>query len=138
MATCSCIYVHVTSCLLNACHICSCTRLSSGQGTPEFVRRQRFLALCGWDTLAVRPNPPARPGSSLPQSHDAASRSGGRGGDGALDATSIALGCDMCGARAGMWDFVPRMVPSARPGTCLVTAGVALAPCCYPISCRHE
>ena len=108
--------------MMSACHTCSCTWLPSGEGTPEFVRRRRFLALCGWDTLAIRPNAPARSGNSPPASH------GATRGDGTLDATSVALGCDMCGARAGMWDFVPRMVPPARPGTCLATAGVALAP----------
>ncbi|CAL8460907.1 g438 [Coccomyxa elongata] len=93
------------------------------RGTPEFTRRQRFLALCGWDVLAIRPDAAARSGNPPT---DAASRNsdGGRGGDGALDATGTALGCEMCGARTGLWDFVPRMVPPARPGTRLVTTGL--------------
>ncbi|BDA42042.1 probable nuclear-interacting partner of ALK at N-terminal half [Coccomyxa sp. Obi] len=93
------------------------------QGTPEFVRRQRFLALCGWDILAIRPDAAARSGDSPRPLADAASRNG-YGGGGALDATGVALGCEMCGARAGLWDFVPRMVPPARPGARLVTAGL--------------
>ncbi len=103
--------------------------MSSGQGTPEFTRRQRFLALCGWDVLTIRPDAAARSGNSPTDAASRNSGGGGRGGgDGALDANGIALGCEMCGARAGLWDFVPRMVPAARPGARLVTTGVANAP----------
>lgn len=33
-----------------------------------------------------------------------------------MDATRAALRCGMCGARAGLWDFVPKMVPTAQSG----------------------
>lgn len=96
----------------------------AGQGTPEFTRRQRLLALCGWDVLAIRAD--ARGSPSVSGSIDRVGRGGGAagpGGDAAVDATGAALCCEMCGARAGLWDFVPKMVPAARPGTLSLTAG---------------
>ena len=109
----------------------------AGQGTPEFTRRQRLLALCGWDVLTIRADAGGSP--SVLGSIDRVGRRGGAagsGGDAAVDATGAALCCEMCGARAGLWDFVPKMVPAARPGTLSLTAGEHTFPaveCSLPI-----
>lgn len=71
-----------------------------GHGTPEFLRRQRLLALCGWGVQQLRTRAAAGPGSGPEPSPGPASTT---------PAADAALTCALCGAKAGMWQFVPRV-----------------------------
>ncbi|EIE22030.1 zf-C3HC-domain-containing protein [Coccomyxa subellipsoidea C-169] len=104
------------------------------QGTPEFTRRQRLLALCGWEVLQIHADSSARSAGS-PSAPGSIGRDNHRG-DAVLDATGAALCCEMCGARAGLWDFVPRMVPAARSGSRLITAGLSGRDRSPPVAAR--
>ena len=71
-----------------------------GHGTTEFLRRQRLLALCGWGVQQLRARGAAAPGSGPDPGPSPASTT---------PAADAALVCALCGAKAGMWQFVPRV-----------------------------
>ena len=90
-----------------------------GHGTPEFLRRQRLLALCGWGVQQLRAHGAAGPGSGPDPSSSPASTT---------PAADAALVCALCGAKAGMWQFVPRVAAACSS---LSGAGViGLWPAC--------
>ena len=66
-------------------------RVHAGQGSDEHLRRQRLLALTGWSAEVLKPE----------QAQGADSNR--------VDATTAALRCAMCDARAGLWNLVPGM-----------------------------
>ena len=87
-----------------------------GHGTPEFLRRQRLLALCGWGVQQLRAHGAAGPGSGPDPSSSPASTT---------PAADAALVCALCGAKAGMWQFVPRVAAacSSLSGTGVIFYG---------------
>ncbi len=74
----------------------------AGHGTPEFLRCGRLLALCGWGVQQLRP---PRPVSA------AAEPARGAGRPRLAHAADAAIACALCGAKAGLWQFVPRAAP---------------------------
>jgi hypothetical protein len=69
-----------------------------GPGDPEFERRQRFLALCGWNTRIL---------------------AGGRDGEGSpavAGARDATLYCTLCGAKAPLWLYIPETMAGGPPG----------------------
>jgi len=93
----------------------------AGHGTPEFLRCGRLLALCGWGVQQLRP---PRPVSA------AAEPARGAGRPRLAHAADAAIACALCGAKAGLWQFVPRAAPvsdvaGARPRR----SALAAAPC---------
>jgi len=81
----------------------------AGHGTPEFLRCGRLLALCGWGVQQLRP---PRPVSA------AAEPARGAGRPRLAHAADAAIACALCGAKAGLWQFVPRAAPSATSQAC--------------------
>lgn len=91
------------------------------------MRRQRFLALCGWSMSLIRPG---SSGSSTRGVSPPGRSNGAAADDGIVDATHAALQCDMCNARAGLWDFVPEMAAAPMPNQ----AAGGLPTCALPLS----
>ncbi|KAK9846448.1 hypothetical protein WJX81_004029 [Elliptochloris bilobata] len=71
-------------------------------GTVEFLRRQRLLALCGWGVQQLRASTAAAPGPG--QNPNPAC---------VMPAADAALTCALCGAKGGMWQYVPRVAPAS-------------------------
>lgn len=90
---------------LRRCAVCQCLARTAGHGSAQFLHRQRLLALCGWSVQRLRPQ--------------AAAAAAGPGTDptpnsaGITPAADAAIACALCGAKAGLWQFVPRMAPAS-------------------------